>query len=250
MSRYNRFGKVYNDIIACYPGTVLADYDAGGSAGQTKVEDALDRSTLETAASLSPEVFTALTRVNAEEVIAYATAGLAAWTLGSVPIVAGSVHLWIYPLVSPAGSGWTGSSVSEYFSGDAYTPPSIGFNEVPAADYSVTASSGATTYSGRAISAGERVYASYSVDVDNATFTSPMLGQIAVLGAAAELGERLYSASTQEWMLVTQYRTRYNALLKELKDGSLIPDEIRRLKYFKEIERTSNEVRSVRFTRG
>ena len=185
MSRYNRFGKVYNDVIACYPGTVLVDYDAGGANGQTKIEDALDRATMETAASLSPDVFTALTRVNAEEVVAYAAASLATWTLGTAPIVAGSVHLWIYPLVPPAGSGWTGTSVSDYFDGDTYAPPSIGFNEVPTTSYSVTASSGVTTYTGRAISAGERIYASYSVDVDNSTFTSAMLGQIAVLGAAA-----------------------------------------------------------------
>lgn len=246
MSRYNRFGKVYTDVIACYPGTVAADYDAGGASGQTRVEDAMDRATMEVAAALPPAVYKALTDVEAQEVVSYASAALASFTLGMVPVVAGSVHLWLYPLLPPAGGEWNTGEWSDAW----YRPPSIGYNEVPTADYSVTASSGAIAYAGRTIALGERVFASYRVDVDNASFACPMLGQIAVLGAAAEMGERLYSAATQEWALVTQYRTRYNALLEQLKEGTLIPDEVRRLKYFTEVERTNNEVRSVRFLRG
>lgn len=248
MSRYNRFGMVHGDVTALYPGTALADYDAGGAAGQTKIEGAIDRAVFEVTAALPPAVFKAMTNVEAQEVIDYATANLAAFTLGMVPVVAGSVHLWLYPLAPPLGGVWT--SLNGVVNDAWYKPPVKGFLGVAAADYAVTASTGAISYTGRAINAGERVFASYSVDVDNAAFSSPMLGQVAVLGAAAELGERLYSASTQEWALVTQYRTRYNDLIKQLKDGSLIPDEIRKLKYFTEIERVNNEVRSVRFLRG
>jgi hypothetical protein len=247
MSRYNRFGKVYTDVIACYPGTVVADYDGGGASGQTRVEEAMDRATLEVAASLTPAVYKALTDVEAQEVVSYATAGQSSFTLGMVPVVAGSVHLWIYPLTPPAGADWNGG---EWNSDAWYKPPTVGFNEVETTDYSVTEATGAISYTGPTIGLGQRVFASYRVDVDNASFSSLMLGQIAVLGAAAELGERLYSSATQEWALVTQYRTRYNDLLKQLKDGALIPDEVRKLKYFTEVERTNNEIRSVRFLRG
>lgn len=246
MSRYNRFGKVFGDVMRCFPGTVVADYDAGGANGQTNIESAMDRATMEVAAALPPAVFNALTNVQAQEVISYASAGLASFTLGMVPVIAGSVHMWLYPLLPPPGGMWNAS----LWSAEWFRPPTIGFLEAPTADYVVTASTGAISYTGRAVNLGERVFASYSVDVDNAAFSSLMLGQVAVLGASAELGELLYSQGTQEWALVTQYRERYQSLMDQLKDGSLIPDEVRKLKYFTEVERTNNEVRSVRFLRG
>ena len=245
MSRYNRFGKLYTDVSACYPGTATTDYDAGGASGQTRIEEALDRATLEVAAALTPAVYKALTVVEAEEVVAYASAGQASFTLGVIPITSGTLHLWLYPMVPPTGSTW-GSSYDEGWS----KPPVLGYNEIASTDYSVAVSTGVITYTGSSIALGSRVFASYSVNTDSASFASLMLGQIAVLGAAAELGERLYSSATQEWALVTQYRTRYNDLIAKLKDGELVPDEVRKLKYFTEIERTNNEVRSVRFLRG
>lgn len=247
MSNYNRFGKTSASVLSLYPGTVTADYDSGGASGAVNIEGALDRAVFQVAASLPPAVFKAITEVQAQEVISSATAGLTSWTLGLVPVVAGSVHLWLYPLPVPPGRQ---QGVSGYFSDDWYRPPAMGYNEVPTTDYSVAASTGVVTYTGRTIGAGERVFASYTVDHDNASFTSPMLGQTAVLGAAAELGTLLYSRSTQEWALVTRYAEQFAAMLAQLKDGSLIPDEVRKLKYFIEIERSNNEVRSVPFYRG
>jgi len=247
MSHYNRFGKTSTSVLALYPGTVAADYDSGGAAGAANIEGALDRAVFLVAASLPPAVFRALTDVDAQEVVDYATANQTTWTLGIVPIVAGSLHLWLYPLPVPPGRQ---QGVSGYFSDDWSRPPAKGYSEVDPAEYGVVAATGAVTYSGRAVGVGERVFASYAVDHDNASFTSPMLGQIAVLGAAAELGTLLYSSATQEWALVTSYAARFAAMLAQLKDGSLVPDEVRKLKYFTEIERSSGEVRSVPFYRG
>lgn len=246
MSKYNRFGKVAADVTKLYPGTVTADYDNGGANGATNIEGALDRAVFEIAASLTPAVFRSLTTVDAQEVVSYATQGQTSFSLGMAPVVSGSVHLWIYPMLPPLG----GAYGDTYLDSCWYQKPTLGYNEVSASEYVVNVTNGSITYSGRTLQAGERVYASYNVDMDSATFASPMLGQIAVLGAAAELGEQLYSTATQEWALVTQYRERFNRFLEQLKDGTLIPDEVRRLKYFEEIERSNSEVRSIRLSRG
>ena len=244
MSKYNRFGKIFSDVSAMYPGSATADYDAGGANGQAKIEGALDRATLEVAGAVSADVFRAMTRVVAEEIEDYAAAGQTSLNLGLFPVVAGSVHLWIYPLLY---SGVSAYGQDSYY----YQAPQNGLNEVSTSSYAVTASTGAITYSGTALTAGNKVYASYNVDMDNASFSCAALGNIVLLGAAAELGEQLYSQSTQEWLLVTQYRTRYNELMELLRKGELVPDEIRRLTYYQEIERSGGgDVYSVDLSRG
>lgn len=249
MSNFNRFGKLYTDVMSLYPGTVVADYDAGGAAGQTKIEDALDRAVFMVAAALPPALYKALTNVDAEEISNFATQGQTDFNLGMFPVVAGTVHLWRYPLLVPNGSTWSGAMSP--WGADWYKPPSMGYNEVSTTDYSVTALTGAIAYTGTsAINKGERIYATYNVNRDAATFACGMLGQVAVLGAAAELGAMLFSTPSQEWALVTKYATSFDSLIAQIKDGSLVPDEVRKLKYFTEIERMSNEVRSVRLLRG
>jgi hypothetical protein len=167
------------------------------------------------------------------------------FTLGIKPIVAGTVHLWVYPLETPDGYSYEGS-------GYGYSQkPTKGFYEVATSDYSVVSNTGVVTYAGPTIALGSVVYASYNVDHDSASFSSPMLKQIAILGAAAEQGAKLFTQLTQEWALVTAYRDRYNELLSQLRAGTLVPDEIRRLCYWSEIERAgSMVVGSVRMLRG
>ena len=243
MSRYNLFGAVYGDVVAMYPATVLADYDGGGANGQTVIEAALNRSVMEVASAVTADVFLAMTEVDAEKIKAYATQGQTSFNLGVFPIISGSVAMWIYPQEPPPGT----------YSGDTgwNTKPTRGYNEVSTASYSVNGATGAVTYSGTAVAAGSVVYASYKTDMDASTYSSPMLKQIAILGAASELGARLFTQSTQEWALVTEYRRRYEAFILALREGSLIPDEIRRLAYWKEIERSgASSAGSVRMLRG
>ena len=85
MSRYNRFGKLYSDVMALYPGTVVADYDGGGANGQVQIEGALDRAVFEVAASISPAVYKAITLVDAQEIVNFAAAGQTSFTLGLAP---------------------------------------------------------------------------------------------------------------------------------------------------------------------
>lgn len=252
MSRFNRFGKIFSDVISFYPGTSLADYDAGGANGQLRIEAALDRAVVDVLGSLSPAVYAAMTQVVNEFVVRYATAGQTTWTLGLFPIVAGTVHLWRYPLDTPLGGIGNLVGNSGFFYGEQfYKPPTKGYFEIATTDYSVNATTGVCTYTGaQSVQLGDRIYATYDVDADNAAFSMPQLGQAIVIGASAELGTRLYTQADQTWQLVTMYQARYDNYLKMFRDGTLIPDEVRKLNYWQEIERNNNEVKSFRLRRG
>lgn len=243
MSRFNRFGATYDKVVAMYPGSVLADYDGGGASGQTRIEEVLDRITREVAAAFTPEVYRQLTQVDAEEVVRYATAGQTTATLGLAPVVAGTVHLWQYPNpeAMSGDSGYAGFSV------DYYRKPRKGYNEL--SGYSVTAATGAVTAI-TALSLGDRLYATYDVDTDNASISMPSVADLVYLGTAAEVGARLYSEGTQEWKLVEEYRARFAARMTEAREGRWIPDELRKLNFWEEVERGSDQVTSVRFYRA
>ncbi len=212
----------------------------------------MDRATLEITAAVRPDVFQAITQVNAEWVVRYATLGQNSWTLGMKPAIAGTVHLWNYPLQIPDGGLGNQVNTSGFTYLDAYyKPPSKGWLEIDPTWYSVNVTTGVVTYTGpQQVQLGDRIYATYDVDTDNAAFSLPQLGNVLVFGAAAELGGAIYSQATQEWALVTQYRDRYAALCKQLLDGTLIPDEVRRLNFWVEIERVSPEVKSFRLNRA
>lgn len=258
MSRFNRFGAVFTDVSAMFPGTATVDYDGGGANGQLRIESALDRAVLEITSALTPDVYKAITQVVNQFVVRYATLGQTTWTLGMIPIIAGTLHLFRYPVDPPLGGIGNLVGASGFFVGDQYyKQPTKGFFEISPSDYSVNAATGVVTYSGaQTVQAGDRIYATYDVDTDNASFALPQLALVVILGAAAEMGERLYSQNTQEWGLVTQYRSRFSGndetsgLLGLIRAGTLIPDEVRKLNYWQDIERTNNEARSVRLNRG
>ncbi len=130
-----------------------------------------------------------------------------------------------------------------------YRKPVVGYCElVLGTDYTV--SNNTITWL-RSLNVGERVYASYDVTVTDSTFSLPSVRDIALLGSAAELGSRLYSEGTQEWKLVTQYAERYKEWLDRITKGVWIPDELRALNYWKDVETSSNpQISSVRVYRG
>lgn len=246
MTRFNNWGLAYTDLLRMYPGTIVADYDGGGANGQTVIEDSLARISREVASALTPEVYEQMQHVDAELIVRYATEGQASATLGLSPSIAGTLHLWRYP--SEAILGYTDASsslVDEYY----FKKPCKGINElVLNTDYTVSAET--VTFTGASLSLGERVFATYDVDLDDEDFAMPSLADISLLGSAAELGSRLYSEGTQEWALVTGYRDRYNAAMAAMKDGAYVPDEMRALSYWVDIEAKSNQVRSVRMYRS
>lgn len=256
MTRFNRFGATFAMVEALYPGTVDADFGAGVTAtGQANINGALDRAVAETIAKAPAIVYRALTKVENEWIERFAVAGATTFNTGIFPIIASSFHMWIYPLMQPDGGlGDQVGSAGYFYLNAYYKPPNKGWLEVPAANIAVTASTGAIVYTpsggASAINLGDRVYATYDVDSDNATFTVNQLQQIVVMGAAAELGPLLYSESQQTWALVDSYKARYAGFLKDLAAGSLVPDEVRKLSHWQEIEPTGKEAKSFRLNRG
>ena len=255
MPRFNRFGAIYTQVMSLFPGTALTDYAAGGSAGQANIEGALDRATTETSGKLPATVFRAITKVENEWIERYGTAGETNFNTGIFPIVAGSLHMWIYPLMQPNGGLGNQVGASGFFYLDAYyKPPNKGWLEVAANCLTVNNATGAITYTptggASAINTGDRVYATYDVDSDNAAFSVNQLQQIVIMGAAAELGPLLYSESQQDWALVKMYGERYAGFLKDLQESKLIPDEVRKLSHWQEIEPTGREAKNFRINRG
>ncbi len=259
-TRFNKFGAVANDVVAMYPGTILADYDAGGTGGQAVIDSVLDRIAREVASAMSPVAYKQITEVDCQEVVKYATAAQSSFTLGIAPVVSGSVHIWVYPSLASlelrtygAQSDLYQMSYDEY-----YRKPVLGWGEVALSDYSVTASTGIVSYVGPALGVGARVYATYNTDITADTFALPSVADIVLLGTAAELGARLYSEGSQEWKLVDEYRSRYrgafdasdSGVMKRALSGEWIPDELRALTYFEELDRKSEQVASVRIYRS
>ncbi len=249
-TRFNSFGASAAQLIAKYPGTVLADYDGGGSNGSAVITATLESISREVASAFTAEVYKQLTQVDCEEVVRYATDGQTTATVGMPTITAGTLHLWAYPSLAALNGHTNGTAIDGGFEYDMwYRKPVVGYNELTlGVDYSV---SGATITFIVPRTVGERIYASYDTDAANASFALPSIADIVLLGSAAELGSRLYSEGTQEWKLVTGYAERYKDWLDRITKGTWIPDEVRKLLYWNEVERVSeSEVTTVRRYRG
>ena len=253
---YNQFGTTYASVVSLYPGTVLADYP-----DQPAVDAALNRSVREVASSLNQNSFRNLTEPDLELVERRASAGQTTVTLGlnavtanSWPLVANKTHIWVGPpqafaarpvlatdpFAQPFGSGYQTAGYS-------LMGPLV---ELASSQFSVAVATGVITLT-TALTVYQLVYASYTVDVNVAAYSVPSLAEIAVLGAGAELGARLYTSATQEWALVVDYKTRYTAWLDRMVKGEWVPDELRFMRWWKEVERVDVAApSSVRMYRG
>jgi hypothetical protein len=242
MPRFNRFGATYADVVAMYPGSVLADYDAGGAAGQAKVEAALDRAVRRFSMALAPDVYRQMTKVDAEMPVRYATEGQTSFALGLGPMNSGTLHVWRYPSLYTIESLGLGGAYSQ--------KPEFGVLEELGWSANTVGAVVTVTLASPAMSKGQRIFASYEVDVDNAAFTAQSVADLSLYGAAVELGAFLYSEGTQEWKLVEEYRKRWEDALKAATEGGWVPDELRKLNYWEAVERASNEVLSIHRPRG
>lgn len=231
---YNRFGAIYTSVIDKYPQTVIGDYGS-----QANVEEAIDRAVDQIANALTPAHYRALTQPELEMVVVRATAGQTSATLGLKPVVAGSVHLW---RGQPSSFLAKPALATDDYAGDSLT-------ETDAALFSVVALTGVVTLSS-GLAVNDQVYATYVVDVAAATFSMPSLARLACRGAAAELGMRLYGEQQQEWQLVETYRKGFADDLDALRSGELVPDEIRAMRFWQEVERSSRAGGSVSLPRG
>jgi hypothetical protein len=231
---YNRFGAVYTSVVSLYPGTAVGDYGT-----QANVEEAIDRAVDLIAQAMPETVFMAITNPQLERVVSRATAGQTTTSAVRMkPVIAGTVHAWR-------------GQPSQFVRRPSYLTDAIftGQVEMDVADYSVTNATGVLTMV-TPLNVNDAVYVSYMADTDSASFSLPSLARLAVRGAAAELGARLYSEANQEWKLVEEYRTGFQNALDALLEGKLIPDEIRLASYWHELAPASGTVGSVLLFRG
>jgi hypothetical protein len=173
-----------------------------------------------------------------------ATSGQLTFSVPFDAALSGTVHVWTgYPaeLTYP-------KPVMEY---EMRTGPS-GRMELPVEDWTINYSTGLVTL-GTALESQMQALISYETDVESANFAIESLARLAARGAAAEVGARLFSEGTQEWLLVTKYAEGFDADLKALQEGRLIPEEVRRLRFWSEVAPAGGagaQAGSVRFGRS
>lgn len=233
---YNRFGALYTAPIALYPGTALADFGT-----QAVVEEAIDRAVDRIANAMSEEVYSQLTEPRLELVVRRGTAGQTTATLGLIPVVSGSLHLW-------SGQPRTFQTEPQQTTDLRRSDDLSTAVEMASALFSVVLATGVVTFP--ALLANDQVYASYQADTASASYSIPSLARLAVRGAAAELGARLYTESNQEWGLVARYREDFEDTLDRLAAGKWVPDELRALRWWDEVAPASSTAGSVRLGRG
>lgn len=213
---YNRFQATAAQVIDLYPGTVAADY-----GGNPIIEGAIDRAVDRIAAALPANVYEQLITPRLVRVIRRSTSGQATAQLPAflLPVVAGSFELWIGGL-----GAWD------------VRPPVPGTGD-DGTLYSLNITSGLITFT-PTLTEKLEVFASWDVNQSSPTaWNMPSLARLAVRGAAAELGARLYTQATQEWALVESYRASFADDLQAMADGTRVPDELRAISHWKEVER-------------
>lgn len=228
MSTYNYFGATEAQLLRLFPGTAAADY--GGSTG---ISDAMGRAARALAGAMTTPSYRALAEIVELELVEdFAYQGQTTFSLGLAPYVVNTLHVWSFPRVDDLSSEpvWDESELTvQGIVGQAVTL-SAGLNR------------------------GDRVFATYEIDPDQASFSWPSCADLVLFGAAAELGARLFSEGTQQWDLVKEYKGKFEGVyvvaeggaLSRAREGVWVPDELRALRFWKDIERKeSSGVESV-----
>ena len=229
---YNRFGATAAELLALYPASQASDYGrAAGvpdaTTGTAAINDALDRYARKAAACLTESAYGAITKPRGEVLKEHTTGSETSLTTVFAPIVSGSFHLWEFARVPQR-------------------TPRFDDAEVAASEYTVDYSTGVVTYSPVADIA---VVASYDIDTDSASYSVQSMKEWVLIGAAAELGARLYFGDTQRWGLVERYQSMWDTWCADARAGNWLPDEVRLAQYAVE-PAGGTAVGSVFFSRG
>lgn len=228
----NRFGAVFSGVVSLYHDTVAADY-----GGQTVIETAMDRAVDAIVASMSERTFQQIQEIDLEQIVRRGVAGQTVLPAATMkPLVAGSVRLWRGDRLQFEIRPSVGNT-------------SNGFPDTPASQFNTVLATAVTTLV-YPLAADEIVYLSAEVDTENAAYSVPSIARMVCLGAAGQLGEILYSEGNQEWRLVEMYRRTFADYLTGLQSGSVIPDEVRRARYWSSPTPLSGISGSVELPRG
>jgi hypothetical protein len=239
---WNNFGALPAAVVALYPSTVLADYDETNP--DAVLEDALARAADRIVNSFPERLYKAIAQPELVYAVTRASSGQAAFNVPFGTALAGTVHVWVgYPAEL------------------AYPKPRMEYEvrvgppgrvELPVDSWSIDYLTGVVSLSA-AMDSQQQALMSYETDISAEAFNIDTLARLAARGAAAEVGARLFSEGSQEWLLVTKYAEGFDADLKALHEGRLVPEEVRRLRFWAEIAPSGGQgaqAGSVRFGRS
>ena len=239
---WNNFGALPAEVVALYPSTDLADYDE--TAPSTVLEDALARASDRIVNSFPERLYKAVAQPELVYGVTKATSGQNTFSIPFGAALSGTVHVWVgYPAEL--------SYPKPRMMYETMIGPS-GRVELEEDYWSINYSTGLITLT-EALESQMQSLVTYETDVNAATFSVQSLARLAARGAAAEVGARLFSEGSQEWLLVTKYSEGFDADLKALHEGRLVPEEIRRLRFWSEVSPSGGQgaqAGSVRFGRS
>ncbi len=98
----------------------------------------------------------------------------------------------------------------------------------------------------------DQVFATYEVDVENASYALLSLQDLALTGAAAMGGSKVYPQASSQWQYVNDQKEAWLSGLEGLAKGDWIPAELRTALWWKAPEPQANDetIGSVRKYRG
>lgn len=229
MTAYNNFGTTFSRVLEMFPQVVVNDFD-----GQEAIDHELSLAAKQVSAALTKTVFQQLTEPDLELIVRRATAGQSTAQLGLFPVVANTIRIWRVNAGAIADPLYLAK-------------PMAGGAELTG--YSINLSTGAITGLG-SLNADDQIYASYRVDVGAAGFSIPSLGEVVALGAAVALGPKIYARGTDAFQLVDDMRARWEKMLDLIISGRWIPDELRLMRWWEELEPTAGGISTINMPRG
>jgi hypothetical protein len=253
---FNLFGATVAGVLRNFQtgSYTPASADFGGDDAILDVLGEMEGTLLD---AMPPRLFQTMAGPDLLRAVVRATAGQTTFTLPEIfrPLQPNTIHLW---------RGWpatfqdrpklrTSPDYSDAYEANNSNPSRIRYSpttELDADAFSVNVSTGIVTLT-EALQADFTVFASFGVDVGSADYGVPSLARILEMGAAGEIGARVYSRATDEWSLVEGFRSGFAAAVEATGKGERIPPEIRVLQWWQEVEKSQeNRLGSVRMFRG
>ena len=238
---WNNFGAQATQLPSYYPGTQLEDYDEND--GVAVITDALARASERIVNAMPPLLYNAIAKPTLVYCELRATAGQAAVQIPWGTAMPQTMHVWYgYPqqfINRPR-------TMYEVNRGDSLC-------ELAPDQFNCNYNTGAIALN-IVMPQEAQILVSYLTNVSNILFAIPSLSRIALRGAAAELGARLYSDGEQYvWGLVKRYQDDFDRDVKQISEGALVPPEVRALTFWEAVQpkaEDSGRAGSVRIWRA
>lgn len=251
----NNFGATVDEVLLQF---AAGDYapTATDFGGTDAINDAIAAAADAVAQAMPLALLEKIQHPDLERIVTRATQGQTVCHLGFAPVVLGTVHIWTGPPQAFAAKpilitdpwarmgGWSTNTGP----GVAATP--VGPQpEKAETDFSVVADGTVTLAA--PLNRSDQVFASYDVNVDDATFRIASIANAVANGAAAALGAKVYPQASAEWAYVTRLGEGWADYLGELAAGRLVPAELRTKQWWEEPDRVQEGgMGSVRRYRG